>query len=119
MMNNVRMYFIALPALMIVGSAIAKLVGAENVIKQLGEAGLTQFIPFFAAMEIVFCALWLYPRTGRVGFFLLCSYFGGAIATDLLHLQVIIAPILILSLVWLASFWRDPALFGGVTNQKR
>jgi hypothetical protein len=110
-MNNLKKYGIVLPALLILGSAVGKLVGAENVVKQLTAAGVYQYIYALALAEIVFCALWLYPKTSRVGFFLLCSYFGGAIATDLHHLEVIVAPIVILSLIWVASYLRDSTLF--------
>lgn len=110
-MNNIKKYGVFLPALMVVGSAIGKFVGAENVVKQLTAAGVHQYIYALAVAELVFCALWLYRKTSRVGFFLLCSYFGGAIATDLNHPEVIIAPIIILSLIWITSYLRDSSLF--------
>ncbi|MFN0049666.1 MAG: hypothetical protein ACKVOU_11135 [Cytophagales bacterium] len=116
-MNTIKKWFFLLPTLMVLGSASAKIVGAENVVKQLTQAGLSNFILVLAAFEIVFCITWLYGKTRRIGFFLLCSYFGGAIATDLTHLEVIVAPIIILSLIWLATFWRDEDLFHSVAKK--
>jgi hypothetical protein len=110
-MNTLQKYAVVLPALMVIGSAIGKLVGAEDVVKQLIAAGIHRYVYALGVAELVFCALWLYHKTSRIGFFLLCGYFGGAIATDLHHLDVILAPILILSLIWITSYLRDSSLF--------
>jgi hypothetical protein len=55
----------------------------------------------------------------RIGFLLLTAYFGGAIATEITH-GGFIAPIAILTIVWIAAYLRKPEIFKGERrNAKR
>jgi hypothetical protein len=61
-------------------------------------------------MEIVFAALFVFPKTMKIGFLLLTCYFAGAIATELSHNMPLNA-VPVLTLIWIAAFLRDSSIF--------
>jgi len=63
-------------------------------------------------------ALFLYPRTIRIGFLLLTAYFGGAIAVEITH-GTFIVPAIILTLIWIAAYLRKPDIFKGIKSNKK
>jgi hypothetical protein len=79
--------------------------------------GLAQYLKAFACAELILALLFLHPGTMRIGFLLLTAYFGGAIAVEISHGTFII-PSLILSIIWIAAFLRDPAIFRGNQGKK-
>ncbi len=97
--------------LMITASGIGKLAGAQAMVEGLTKAGVGPYISMLGAMELVFTALFLFPKTSKIGFLLLTCYFAGALATDLSHGNPIVAPVLILVLIWVAAFLRNPEIF--------
>ncbi len=101
----------AIPALLTFASATAKLTGAQEVRDGLTADGVVQYITLLAITELLIVALYLYPKTLNLGFFLACSYFGGAMAVHISHGQPFTAPIVILTLYWIATFFRKPMLF--------
>jgi hypothetical protein len=102
-----------LPILATVGSGLAKISGAAPVVETLTKLGVGSVIVPLGIAEIVFAIMYLIPRTMSFGFFLLCSYFGGAIATDLSHGGAPVVPIVVLTLFWLATFMQKPNWFLG------
>lgn len=107
----------AVPTLMITASGIMKLLGSAEIQKALTETGVADYRILLGLMELLFTALFLYPRTMKLGLLLLTSYFAGAIATDLSHGRSLTAPVLILTLVWIAAFLRDRSAFLPTTER--
>ena len=69
-------------------------------------------------MEIAFAILFIFPKTMRIGFILLCCYFAGAMATELSHDGSMLNPGIPLTLIWITAFLRDKSLFlGSSINQ--
>lgn len=101
----------AVPALMIAASGIMKLLGSPEVKATLETVGAADLRVPLGLMELLFAALFVYPRTLKLGLLLLTSYFAGAIATDLTHAHTPGPAILILTLVWIAAFIRDRTAF--------
>ena len=97
--------------LLILSSGIFKLSGAPMIVEGMTKLGVGPYIPLLGTMEIVFTALFVFPKTSKIGFLLVISYFAGALATDLSHGNPIMTPILILVLVWVAAFLRKPEIF--------
>lgn len=102
---------------MVIMSGAMKLIGGEQIVTALTKAGVQDYITVLGLMEISFAALFLYPKTMKVGFLLLTCYFAGAIATDLSHGNPMIGAVIILTLVWIAAFLRDRMLFLPSTKQ--
>lgn len=94
-----------------VGSGIAKIVGVPEVAEKLGAAGFGPYLILLGVLELLIATLFIYYRTINIGFFLACSYFGGAIAVDLGLGENIVPPVAILTIYWIAAYLRKPTLF--------
>ena len=101
--------------------ALAKLFEIAMVVQLFRNWGLRPYLSSIGMLELLFLALYLYPATMRVGFFLFCSLFGGAIATTLQRDGKVLAPLTMLAGLWLAAYLRGPHLYENaevrVTNE--
>nr|WKN38773.1 DoxX family protein [Tunicatimonas sp. TK19036] len=103
--------FTGIASLMVVASGVMKLLGAEEVVNTMNKVGVGDYIILLGLMEILFTALFLYPKTMKIGFILLSCYFAGALATELSHNGPLLNPIIPMVLVWIAAFLRDQSVF--------
>ena len=108
-----------LAAAMVTLSGIMKLTNNEQVVTKLTKLGVGQFLPLLGCMEIAFTALFLFPKTRKMGFILLSCYFSGAIATDLSHGENIMAATMPLILVWIAALLLDISIFLSLPNNRK
>ena len=95
---------------LVVLSGIVKLAAGEEIVSSMGKVGIAAYLVPLALMEISFTALFLYPKTMKIGFILLSCYFAGALATELSHGMPFNA-LLPISLIWIAAFLRDSSIF--------
>lgn len=91
---------------MVVMSGIMKVSGNADGEKMLQAVGVGEYRIYLGLSEILFAALFAYPKTMKVGFILLVGYFGGALATELSHNMPLnaITPIVLVSF---AAVLRD------------
>ncbi len=96
-----------LPALVLLGSAIAKFVIApdEAMLAQIGWDSKKLMI--LGVVELICVVFYLIPRTAVLGAILITGYMGGAIATHVRVGDPFIAQALIGVLTWLGLFLRD------------
>jgi hypothetical protein len=104
-------------SLMIGGGAVTKIIKIEKITDDFTKLGVNAYTQMLGVLEIILLALLFYPRTMRIGFFLLCCYFGGAIATQLSHNGMFLLPAVPLFFIWLNVFLRDKYLFKPSSNQ--
>ncbi len=104
---------VALPSLALAASAIGKLSGAKPVLEGMTKYGIGDKVTLLGALELLIVGLFVYPATRNIGFFLVCSYLGGAIATHVTHGEPAMGAIVILSLCWVAMVYQKPYLFWG------
>jgi sorbitol-specific phosphotransferase system component IIC len=99
-----------LAALMVIFSGIVKLSGSMGIADTLAKVGVQKYIIYLGLAEILFAALFIYPKTMKIGFILLSCYFAGALATEVSHGTPLnaLTPII---LVWIAAFLRDKSIF--------
>ncbi len=102
--------FTVLAVGMAVLSGVFKLTGGEEVRTKLGQMGVADYAIVFGLMEIIFAALFAFPKTMKIGFILLSCYFAGAIATELSRNSSLNA-LMPIVLVWIAAFLRDSSIF--------
>ncbi|MCF0048839.1 DoxX family protein [Dyadobacter sp. LJ53] len=95
---------------MVVLSGIMKLTAGEEFVSAMTKVGIAEYLVPLALMEIGFTALFLYPKTMKIGFILLSCYFAGALATELSHGTPFNA-LLPIVLVWISAFLRDSSIF--------
>ncbi|MBC7861758.1 MAG: DoxX family protein [Bacteroidia bacterium] len=113
MSKTARIFSIILmiiPSLMLTMSAIMKLIGTKEVVEGLGKMGLGNYVFLFGVIEILSVALFLIPKTCKIGFLLLCSYLGGAMSIELASGQAPMAAVFI-AVLWISVFLRDKAMF--------
>jgi hypothetical protein len=106
----ISIVLMVIPSLMLIMSGVMKLIGAQQVVDGLTKVGLGNYITLFGLIELVSVALLWIPKTRNIGFFLICSYLGGALSIELGSGQMPTAAIL-LTIIWIASFLRDRSLF--------
>ncbi len=101
----------AIPALLVIASGVFKLSGSPQIVTALTKVGVLEYMKYLGIAEIVFAILFIYPPTNPIGFILLACYFSGALATDLSHKGSIVAPLVILILLFIAEFIVNNNLF--------
>jgi hypothetical protein len=105
-----------IPSLMLMMSAGMKLSGAKEIVDGMTKGGFGPWITFLGTIELVSVILFLVPKTYKVGFLLLCSYLGGAIAIELASGKFPVAAVL-LALIWTSVFLRERTMFLTRGNQ--
>ena len=98
-------------SLLVAFTIFGKLARSPQVVEQMEPLGLKEELYLLAAIEIVALALYIFPKTINVGFFLLTAYYGGAIAVNLNNPANTLPAIIFLALIWIATFIRKPELF--------
>ena len=89
-----------------------------DALTQMASQGLTPAMAKnLAIIEILSAILFLIPRTSVLGTLLLTAYMGGAIATHFTHGQPLMAPCVILAVVWIVSVWRNTELKSRLLGQ--
>lgn len=99
---------IGLLTALFVMSAVMKLMQTKDVVEGFAKLGLTNWTLIIGVGELVSAVLFLIPRTHSLGTLLLSSYMGGAIIVHMTQGEAIVGPSVILLLVWLAAWLRDP-----------
>ena len=101
----------ALPVLLLLYSAVMKLLKPPAVVEGFAHLGLPESLArTLAILEIACTIVYLIPQTAVLGAILLTGYLGGAIA---IHVRVgdpIVAVIIASVLVWAGLYLRDDRL---------
>jgi DoxX-like family len=104
--GNVLMF---LGGFVLVASSIAKLAHVPKVVNELGAMGFDgNRLLMIAIVELASALLFVLPLTRSAGLLLVSSYMGGAIATHVQHSQPFIQPAIILALMWVGIWLRNP-----------
>jgi len=100
---------ICLGSFVLIASAGAKLAHVPKVVNELGALGFDGTrLTLIAITEVVSALLFLVPLSRSAGLLLVSAYLGGAVATHVQHGQSFIQPAIILSLLWLGAWLRNP-----------
>ena len=106
----ISIVLMAISSAMLVFSAIMKLTGSEQMVAGLTHAGLGNYIQLIGITELFAVALFLFPKTFKVGFLLVTSYLGGALSIELAAGQPPMAAVF-LTIVWVSAYLRNKYLF--------
>ena len=122
MKNKTKSILIWIPstiaALLICIVATGKLSRLPQIVTIYSKIGLLPYLTILGAAELIFTTLFLLPRTAKIGFLLLTAYFGGAIAVELSHGAAVVFPAIILTIIWISAYLREPSLFITISNRK-
>lgn len=102
----------------LLGSAGAKLSGAQQIVENFEKFHLTPFRTGIGVLEAVVALLFLIPRTSSLGTLLVTGFFGGAIVA---HLAAnapgeMVAPLVLGALAWASNFLRNPNMFESLSK---
>ncbi len=101
----------ALPVLMLLFSAVMKLINAPGVADGFTHLGWPTSLTFGLGLLEVSCAiLYAIPRTAVLGAILVTGYLGGAIATHVRIGEPFIMQAIFGVLVWGGLYLRDPRI---------
>jgi len=101
----------ALPVLLLVFSAVAKLIKPASVVDGFVRLGYPESLILpIAILELVCAAVYALPRTSMLGAILLTGYLGGATASLVRVGEAFWGPVIAGVLVWGGLFLRDPRL---------
>jgi hypothetical protein len=114
----ISIVLMVIPSLMLIMSGVMKLIGAQQVVDGLTKGGLGGYITLFGLIELTSVALLWIPKTRNIGFFLICSYLGGALSIELASGQQPSAAIF-LTIIWISAYLRDKLLFLPVLNKQK
>lgn len=101
----------ALPVLMLVMSAVMKIMKPPAVVKGFADLGWPENLALaLATVELGCTVLYLIPRTSVLGAILLTGYLGGATAAHVRIGEQFAIPVILGVLVWLGLYLRDARL---------
>jgi hypothetical protein len=106
----ISIVLMAVSSAMLVMSAVMKLTGSEKIVTGLTQAGLGNYVQLLGVTELLSVALFLIPKTFKVGFLLVTSYLGGALSIELAAGQPPMAA-MFLTIVWVSAYLRNKYLF--------
>ncbi|HYV04111.1 MAG TPA: DoxX family protein [Blastocatellia bacterium] len=98
----------ALPVLLLIFSAVVKLMKPADVVTEFARLGYPEsLVVGIGVLELLCTVVYLIPRTSVLGAILLTGYLGGATATHVRIGDVFIYPIIGGILVWGGLYFRD------------
>ena len=100
-------------------SAVMKIIALPQLVEIYSRIGLVEYMTTLGLAEVLLVAIFIIPRTMRLGLLLLTAWFGGAMAVEFSHGNVFIFPAMILTLVWIAAFLRDRSIFKVLKTQRQ
>jgi hypothetical protein len=99
----------ALPVLLLLFSAVLKLIKPAPVVQGFAQFGFPESLIFsLGILELACTAVYLIPRTSILGAILLTGYLGGATATNVRVGEPFLGPVIAGVLVWGGVYLRDP-----------
>jgi hypothetical protein len=98
-------------SLMIGGSGILKIIKAQPILDSFTKLGVAQYTQLLGVADLVFVALFLYPKTMKIGFVLLACYIAGAMGVHLSHGEAPTSPLPPMILLWVSAYLRDSSVF--------
>ena len=101
-----------IPAAVVTFSAMMQIVGNQQIKETMADSAFADFLPLIGLTELTCLALYFIPKTSNIGFFLLCSLFGGIIATEAALGQSPITGIVLLTMLFIGTMLRKPELSG-------
>lgn len=101
----------ALPAAMLIFSAVMKLMRPTAVVEEFSRLGYSEnVIIALGIVELVCTIVYIIPQTAVLGAILLTGYLGGAIATHVRLSEAFVAQAVFGVVLWLGLYLREPRL---------
>lgn len=111
--------FVGLMSALFIMSATMKLMAVADaeIAVNFVKWGLEGKLMLIGTGELIAAILFLIPRTSSLGVLLLSAHLGGAIATHMEHGEMFIPQAIMLLLVWVANYLRNPEMLASFTKK--
>ena len=96
--------------LLFVMSAVFKFIRPPEVMEAVQKWNLTDELTMIGIGELVCALLFFIPKTHSLGVLLLSAYMGGAIVTHMQNDEPFITQSIMLLVIWIIAYLRDPAV---------
>ncbi len=104
-------------AFLLMSSVIKLMAGADaEIALNFVTWGLADWMKIIAVGELVSVILFVIPKTSSLGVLLLSAHFGGVIATHMGNGESLIIQVVILLLIWVANYFRNPEMLSSFTK---
>ncbi len=110
--RTLTIVLMAIPTFVLIMGGTMKVIGAEpeSVMHFLTKAGLARYIIPLGITELVIAALFIFPKTSKVGFLLATGYLGGAFCLELAGSQPPASPVFLI-ILWISMYLRHQEMF--------
>jgi len=99
----------AAPVLAMTGGGVKKLMGNAELAAKLPYISS---LPMLGVLSLSCVILYLIPKTSNIGFFLMCSYLGGAIVGELAMGEFPLVGIVLSVFLYVGTMLKKPELSG-------
>lgn len=113
----VNWIFVGLMSALFIMSASMKLMGGAEMAANFAKWGLDGKLMLIGTGELIAAILFLIPRTSSLGVLLLSAHMGGAIVTHMSNGETFIPQAIMLLLLWIASYLRNPEMLASFTKK--
>lgn len=108
---------VGLMSALFIMSASMKLMGGAEMATNFAKWGLDGKLMLIGTGELIAVILFLIPRTSSLGVLLLTAHMGGAIVTHMSNGETFIPQAIMLLLVWVANYLRNPEMLASFTKK--
>ncbi len=117
--NIINWVLTVIIALLFISSAAGKIMGDANTLKMAESFGISAAaFKTIGIIEVIAALLFIFPRTGVLGAFILIAFMGGAIATHIEHNQPFVPQLIISAFLWIVTIIRFPELLERITGKR-
>jgi len=109
--------FVGLMSALFIMSASMKLMGGAEMATNFAKWGLDGKLMLIGTGELIAAILFLIPRTSSLGVLLLSAHLGGAIVTHMSNAEMFVPQVIMLLLVWVANYLRNPEMLASFTKK--
>lgn len=104
-------------ALFVMSASMKLMAGADAEIAQnFAKWGLDGKLMLIGIGELIVAVLFVIPKTSSLGVLLLSAHLGGAIATHMQHGEMFIPQAVMLLVVWVANYLRNPEMLSSFSK---
>ena len=117
--NIINWVLTVIIALLFISSASGKIIGDANTLKMAESFGISATAnKIIGIVEVIAALLFIFPRTGVLGAFILIAFMGGAIATHVEHNQPFVPQMIISAFLWIVTVVRFPELLERISGKR-
>jgi hypothetical protein len=111
--------FYWLPSSFMIGSAILKVINFSRSNEWNNFLGLQDKWIYIGIIEFISVIFFLFKPTMLMGFFMICTFWGGVIGVSVAIQKIDYLPVGILLAFALAIYWRKPSLFISLSSSNQ